>query len=235
MLNQEKVVKKIQKLLALSKSPNEHEAALALAKAQELLDRENLSLSEVEGVSTSDIESFLMDSKSRFPYWDQLLFTKLAFVSDCHPYSESRQGKIFLWVVGYKKDVEVFGYFLGFLRRAISILSDKAILSERRVAGAWDRRKAFKFRNSFGVGAATRVCERVDQIRQMRLSQDVVCKALVVSRKQGVDAWVSSNLDLRLCSKKTNLSQRGFDRGYVAGGSIPLHKSVTGSNKLRLR
>jgi hypothetical protein len=38
------VIEKIRKLLALSKSPNEHEAALADARAQELLQQHNLVL-----------------------------------------------------------------------------------------------------------------------------------------------------------------------------------------------
>lgn len=233
-MTQEKVITKIQKLLALSKSPNEHEAALALAKAQELLDRENLSLSEVEGVSTSDIETFLMDSKSRFPYWEQFLFTSLAKVSSCHPYSESRQRRIHLWVVGYKQDIEVFGYFLNFLKKTISVLCDKAISNERDAAKVWGRGEAFRYRNSFSVGVVTRVCERVNQIRQARLSQDVSCKALVVARKQEVAVWVSSNLNLQTRSKRADMSQRGFDQGYQAGDRIPLHKSISNSTFQRL-
>lgn len=37
MQDQEKIADKIRRLLALAESPNEHEAALAAAKAQELI------------------------------------------------------------------------------------------------------------------------------------------------------------------------------------------------------
>lgn len=230
-----KVVDKIKKLLALSKSPNEHEAASALAKAQELLDRENLSLSEVEGFTVSEIESFLMDSKSRYPYWESLLFTKLATESDLYPYSETRQRKIFLWVVGRQKDTEVFGYFLTFLKRTIFKLSDKAIFKEKREAGRWDRKRAFRFRNSFGVGAVTRVCERLHELRETRLDSNGVCKALVVVRRQEVNDWVRDNLRLRRKSRKVDTSKSGFEKGYEAGNGISLHKGVSGSGKLRLK
>lgn len=50
----EKIVDKIRKLLSLAQSPNEHEAALAAKKAQELLAQHNLSLSEVEGKEEED-------------------------------------------------------------------------------------------------------------------------------------------------------------------------------------
>ena len=47
MDNQE-LLKKIQKLLALAESPNEHEAETATRKAQELLVRHNLSIQQVQ-------------------------------------------------------------------------------------------------------------------------------------------------------------------------------------------
>lgn len=39
---------KIKKLLSLSKSPNEHEAQSALAKAQQLMAEHKISMAEVE-------------------------------------------------------------------------------------------------------------------------------------------------------------------------------------------
>jgi hypothetical protein len=44
----EAVIKKIRKLLSLATSPNEHEAQVAAAKAQELLVRHNLTLQHIE-------------------------------------------------------------------------------------------------------------------------------------------------------------------------------------------
>lgn len=44
----EKIIEKIRKLLALATSSNEHEAALAAAKAQDLLFRHNLEMSQIE-------------------------------------------------------------------------------------------------------------------------------------------------------------------------------------------
>src|SRR5579884_2145941 len=50
----ETIIEKIQKLLALSTSSNEHEAALALAKAQNMLLQYNLSLEEVSAKQKPD-------------------------------------------------------------------------------------------------------------------------------------------------------------------------------------
>lgn len=45
-MNNEKVLDKIKKLLALSQSPNEHEAQAAMLKAQELMKRYDISLEQ---------------------------------------------------------------------------------------------------------------------------------------------------------------------------------------------
>ena len=42
------IIEKIQKLLALANSSNEHEAALAAAHAQRLLSEHNLAMADVE-------------------------------------------------------------------------------------------------------------------------------------------------------------------------------------------
>ena len=45
---QQEIITKVQKLLSLSKSLNEHEAALALAKAEALLEKYRLDMTQIE-------------------------------------------------------------------------------------------------------------------------------------------------------------------------------------------
>ena len=47
MVEDEKVLEKIRRLFELAKSSNEHESAAAAAKAQELLQKYNLSISQI--------------------------------------------------------------------------------------------------------------------------------------------------------------------------------------------
>ena len=71
-----KILDKIRKLLALSKSPNENEAAVALAMAQELMLRYNIDNIDLEQESTEDIIEIdfkisyqAEESSLRFVYW----------------------------------------------------------------------------------------------------------------------------------------------------------------------
>jgi len=226
-MSDDAVLSKIRKLLALAKSPNEHEAALALSKAQEFLDKANLSASEVgEGNLPDDINSHELCSKGRFTYWESFLYRTVAKAFDCRSFLSKEVRKRSFWVVGYPQDVEVVKQLCGFLKTTISVLCDAQIIRESAIQKDWNRKSAFKFRNSFSVGASTRVCERVEESRRSRLSKDVACRALVLSRDKKVDKWVSDNLLLKKTRKTADLSERGFLEGYAAGNSISIFKEV---------
>ena len=115
------ILEKVQKLFALSESPNEHEAALAAAKAQEILDKENLTLFDLKKLSASDIDSYFVDKGVRHAAWASHLFVKLSHTYDLHPYYSGGCLK----VVGYKQDVDVFQYIHFYLKLVIEILAYK--------------------------------------------------------------------------------------------------------------
>lgn len=81
---QEQILPRIQKLLALSQSSNEHEAALALAKAEALLAEHNLTLAQVQvrtGVRSSYVQrSLLLSGRDQ---WRRDLLAVLARFSFC--------------------------------------------------------------------------------------------------------------------------------------------------------
>lgn len=72
-----KVVQKIQKLLALAKSPNEHEAKLALQKAREWMNEHELAWSHRDRTA-SFTHRCLGRAKGRFDPWEKMLAGLLA-------------------------------------------------------------------------------------------------------------------------------------------------------------
>lgn len=83
----ERIIETIQKLLALAKSPNEHEAALALAKAQTLLIKHNLSLTAVQGTKESQEELAMLNEIVDFDNyepWQSTLLNVVATAHFCH-------------------------------------------------------------------------------------------------------------------------------------------------------
>ncbi len=75
------VLSKIKKLLALSTSSNPNEAALAAAKAQELLMIHNLTLSQVEAQGEEKYCEAFVKTGSRV--WQRLLLTVIARNNFC--------------------------------------------------------------------------------------------------------------------------------------------------------
>ena len=229
-MTREKVIDKIKKLLALSRSDNEHEAALAASKAQELLDKENVRISEVEGVSESEISEYLVKEKGRFMSWEVQLFAKLAKTMDCFPYiATNRAVKMRrLMVAGYKQDVEVFNYLREYVGTSILKLVDRALKEQKKNPG-WSRRRTIAFKNAFGAGASTRVCEIIDAQRKERLSRDVTCRDLVIARGLAVQEWAVKNLDLtKGTSRRVSYNVTGWDMGYEAGNDISIRNAVNG-------
>ena len=54
MENNQPIIEKIKKLLALANSSNEHEAALAASHAQRLLSEHNLAMADIEAAHKPD-------------------------------------------------------------------------------------------------------------------------------------------------------------------------------------
>ena len=78
MATDDNIIAKIRKLLALAQSPNEHEAALAAAKAQALLTEYALTLDDVEESEFVEAEVFLPGEQ-----WRLILLSVMAQVNSC--------------------------------------------------------------------------------------------------------------------------------------------------------
>ena len=81
-MTRERVIERVRKLLALSNSSNEHEAALAAAHAQRLLAEHNLAISELEMREEGAGEAELYVAKT-VPKWLSSLFAVVANAFDC--------------------------------------------------------------------------------------------------------------------------------------------------------
>lgn len=79
-----KIMDRIQKLLALSKSDNEHEAAIALKRAQALMQEYNVSELDLELADITREDTYACDSR-RPPVWVVFLTSMIAEAFGCHP------------------------------------------------------------------------------------------------------------------------------------------------------
>ena len=102
---------KIKKLLALSKSPNEHEAQSALAKAQQLMAEHKISMAEVEDKESRKAHEHLagVTYSARRDPWILRLSQVISKNYCCESFSYREQGKqtYKLYFCGLNEDIEI--------------------------------------------------------------------------------------------------------------------------------
>jgi|GEM_PF-3502224 len=237
-MNQAEVKDKIRKLLRLAGSPNEHEAAAAAAKAQELCDLYNLAASQIgEGQDQSDpdLESLeISPIKGKREGWEQYLFDRLANVCDCAAWittikqSGMRLGDEY-FAVGYPADVALLQYLYPFLQKTILRLYRQGLEQEKASAPWWTTSDTYHYKRGFTLGATQRIIQRLTEIRDARRAQDDGTRALVVVKGQHVQQWVERNLGQLKPSTarhRASASPSGYAQGQAAADPINLNRPL---------
>jgi len=205
----EKVLDRVKKLLALSQSDNENEAALAAAQAHKLLLEHNLSIADMgEGVEDTkeDIEQELVHEGGRVPRWRTYLVTGVAKAFGCSSLVVTGRRYTGLKIVGVAGDIAVAKVTLDYLELVIDRLAEENAYGMGR-----------GYVNSYRIGLAARICERLQQ-KTAATEREVVAKAseagtaMVLRRKTDLVDFMSKY------TKKYNPGKNKIDySGYGAG------------------
>lgn len=123
----EKILEKVRRLLALSKSSNEFEAAAAAAKAQELLFKYKLEMNDVPSDDGRDAPREAFDRHfmvaENTAGWRGTLLNVIALNNDCSVIKHSGgTGKLYA-VIGQKSSFEVVEYLYAYLVAEIDRLA----------------------------------------------------------------------------------------------------------------
>ena len=203
------VIEKIQKLLALAgNNPNEHEAASAAAKAQEMLREHDLQMADVDvtmdprtaGITQTERETLRQRGKPGGWKWD--LYRAVAATSDCWPMGYDHNA----YMVGRKQDVEIASYLYDYLAREIERLQkafgdtrwaelrDWARENGRSTHYAETRfsaagRHPLKAKSDWVKGAVPAVIQILRRQKQERDSRSDGDRALVISKESAIRDW----------------------------------------------
>lgn len=150
-MTRERIIEKVRKLLALSRSSNEHEAALAAAHAQRLLAEHNLSMSEVEVREEGAGEAELIVART-VPAWLSSLFAVVAGAFDCMPIMTTTAGEGRLRFIGVGGDPAVAACTLQFLIRELRRLASAYLATRKAGAGTGTPAVRRRMRGSYLLG-----------------------------------------------------------------------------------
>jgi len=140
------VKNKVRKLLALSKSDNENEAAIALEKANELISKYEMDIGSLH------FESISVKSTKTYVFWRTLIADAVAWLYCCTFYRETKYGEIVF--VGEEFDAFMAGEMFKYLINTIERIAKKSIRKNAKI----------KFRRDFKSGMAVRLFERIKEL-----------------------------------------------------------------------
>jgi hypothetical protein len=227
----EKLKLRIQALRAMTMDNGctEAEALAAAAKVAELLDRHDLSLSDVElRESACERRAYETRRKNRIPL--DYCVGAIGRFCDCRVWREkNRDGETLYVFFGLPSDTEVALY--------LAELIDNSIRSE---LGRYKQTYAYqRFRHqdrhvansSFTLGMAMSIARKLTDMKAERdAARNLGRRDLVVLKSSVVETEMAKlGLELRQVRRPNRMvSPTAYDAGGVAGASLQIHPAVQG-------
>jgi len=222
-----KFIDKVEKLLALAQSPNENEATLAMQKANELIEKYNLSFFAAGekrefGYAIINRKRKQIESYQRHicRILQDFFFVRVIMSSLYDPITDQYHKTIEL--LGAKENVAIGEYCYFFL--------------ENKLVSLW-RYNRHKFkgnarteRNSYFLGLLAGFYNKLQnhQDNMMEESVDIHAKALILTAEREIDDYVSGRFPrLEKVSRRTaKIYRNTYSDGVATGKTITMAKGV---------
>ena len=222
MEENEKVINLIRKCLNLSESPNENEAARALEKAQELLQKYNLQMADVkERLDNTELKmvNFPLDFETNLPDWKVKLIFYIAKNNFCDVVTS---GKRRIYVLGLPGNISAV------LEMSLWITNQVENMAFFATTTYYGERKQ-AFRNSFVLGCTDRIYHRLKEQKEAWSKSDVKCTSLVIQSDEELNKFKHAEFPTLTVSRKvhSNTSSEGYYAGQKAGNEISLNVQLT--------
>jgi hypothetical protein len=223
------LLKRLQALRArtVENGCTEGEALAAAAKVAELLDRHDLSLSDLE-IRAAPCERLAYEThlRKRIPL-DECIGAIAAFC-DCKVWREKNAaGEAAYVFFGLRADVEVAHYLTG--------LVDGAVRTELGRYKTSAEYKSFRHQErhtanaSFALGMVARIADRLIAMKEARdRANESTGRSLVVTKSAVVESELA-RLDLQLRTVEAPrrlVDPLAYDAGGMAGETVPIHPGI---------
>lgn len=213
------ILRKVQKLMALTSSSNKNEAEQAMIKSQQLLLKHNIDVDRASYEDNDEkiyLKRILKQKKENAKMRSIALILGTFLVNTV--YTRGIEG-IYLEITGSLVNIEIADYVASFLDRELDKLWDNA----KQHAGL----KGMKAKNSFFLGIAKGYCNKVNSLKKEYDSE--MNKALMVLEKKLVD--VQSMIYSRLSYGKSSggYCHHSSMLGQQAGRELSIHAGLNSS------
>lgn len=218
-----KIVEKIQKLLALSKSSNENEAQLSLLKAQELLVKHKLSLKEVKEfkINNSSIKEKISAITFTKAKWKALLASVIAENFGCYFYLMTYQTNTIVFF-GREEDTTICNIVLEY---AIDCIRSK--VNKLRYMHTQRGYSTKGIENDFALGFIAGLQKRFEEQKHKNKEWGLV----LVKDKEVTEAYKSKSFTKTLDGKVgLKRAKNLYELGYKEGKSFSITDKIATSD-----
>jgi hypothetical protein len=234
-MTRNEAVSKIRKLFELSKSCNEHEAALAAAKARELLSAHNLTMADLpadEAMTELGVSESCVTAGKTLKTWVKGLFLSVAEGFDCrHLVVRRYDQEPLLTFIGAGADPEVAAYSFRFLYTGLNRLADLAVPELKKRNRGWH---GASLRYSYLDGAVLRIREQMlARMEPVREEERVTCTDLMLVKDSLIEDYMTDRfpfIHMERSKSKRWVSADAYEQGYQDAGHIDLTPGLTGNS-----
>lgn len=202
---------KIKKLLALSKSPNENEAALALKKATELMAQYKINESEFSGYTMKSVKA-----TKRYVEWRAIVANAVENLYATYHYRNVNTGEFIFY--GEELDVFMSTEMFSYLIKTIDRMAKQNIRKNAK----------YRFRQSYRSGLASRLYDRIEELGQKCswCNPEELAKA-----KQEISDYVHNYRELSTSTaKNVRVNMKAWCRGSFDADGISLNRQMNASH-----
>lgn len=224
----DQLLARVRKLLALTASPNVHEAAAAAARAQALITRHKLqALLDAQDdaeATLSDGRDAPLETARRVRKWKVVLAGALAHANGCEAYTVAvSRREEHLCIAGRPED-----------RAAVAALWDWLVKRLEWLSASHGTDAPREWHESFRIGAAETIAERLAEAQSAAKADTaktatalVHIDAALQARAEAVSRYVDAHLRLKP-GRRILVDVDALDAGRAAGHLVPLPRKNDG-------
>ena len=236
-MTHEDALRKAMSCLRLAKSSNPAEAALAAAKAQEIIDKFKLDVTGLDYESNDrahdaePIQNFsddpIADGSQNESRWTLMLASTIAKVNGCRVYYSTKMNKGYrVSIVGKATDVSTARYVFSFIKQQVDALCKAAGAGH---SGTWKRHYCIGVVDTVRSRLLAQQKETFDAARKehsvnplalVRVNNAI---AKIERQAEAVQKWMDDQLKLgkgRGCSLNLNAGGNGLEAGRRDGHKV---------------
>jgi hypothetical protein len=215
------IIEKIKKLLALSNSSNEFEAALAAAHAQRLLSEHNLGMADINASNKPDkADKIEMDAAKTLPKWVRHLSAGVCNAFDCQAVHNATKG--ILTFIGVGEDAQVAAYTFTCLDRTVRKLCSTYM--QGYVSDTVTGRKRELRRQSYYLGVVSTITIRLGE---QKICTPVTPGALVPVKEALIKKTLNEFGEVRtMHSRSSYIHSDAYLKGQNDGRQVAIYQGV---------